>query len=110
MLVIGENLAENLITNFTLLYTNIPGDDVFGFITINEGIKIHRLRVNLSERNTITIKTMHTVSWKQKESESGMISFFILSGIKITGIGWSGFGEQYYEDYFKRIECKYAFY
>ncbi|HET6225928.1 MAG TPA: RelA/SpoT family protein, partial [Bacteroidia bacterium] len=42
MLVIGENL-QKIDYKLSPCCTPIPGDDVFGFITINEGIKIHRV-------------------------------------------------------------------
>ncbi len=59
----------------------IPGDDVFGFITINDGIKVHRnncpnakqLRANYAYR---ILKT----KWKSKES----LAF--LTGVKFSGM------------------------
>src|SRR6202008_379145 len=41
-LVIGDNLTK-IVYKLSPCCNPIPGDDVFGFITINEGIKIHRV-------------------------------------------------------------------
>jgi GTP diphosphokinase / guanosine-3',5'-bis(diphosphate) 3'-diphosphatase len=41
MLVIGEGM-DKMDYNLSPCCNPIPGDDVFGFITINDGIKIHR--------------------------------------------------------------------
>lgn len=41
MLVIGDNL-DKIDYKLAKCCNPIPGDDVFGFVTINEGIKIHR--------------------------------------------------------------------
>ncbi|MEO6903101.1 MAG: bifunctional (p)ppGpp synthetase/guanosine-3',5'-bis(diphosphate) 3'-pyrophosphohydrolase [Bacteroidia bacterium] len=80
MLVIGEDLKK-IDYKLSPCCTPIPGDDVFGFITINEGIKIHR--VNCPNAIQLLSNYAYRVvkaKWTSKE----LISF--LSGIKITGI------------------------
>jgi GTP pyrophosphokinase len=80
ILLIGDNL-EKLQYTLSPCCTPIPGDDVFGFITIGEGIKIHRTNcpnaVNLmSKYDYRTIKA----KWTNNEA----LAF--LAGIKIIGI------------------------
>lgn len=79
-LLIGDNM-EKLDYTLSKCCNPIPGDDVFGFITINEGIKIHRV----SCPNAIQLMSKHAyrvikAKWTSKES----IAF--LAGLKITGI------------------------
>lgn len=80
MLVIGENL-QKIDYKLSPCCTPIPGDDVFGFITINEGIKIHR--VNCPNAIQLLSNYAYRVV-KAKWTSQELISF--LSGIKITGI------------------------
>lgn len=79
MLVIGENL-QKIDYKLSACCTPIPGDDVFGFITINEGIKIHRTNCP----NAIQLMSNYAYRIvKAKWTSQEMISF--LSGIKIVG-------------------------
>jgi guanosine-3',5'-bis(diphosphate) 3'-pyrophosphohydrolase len=80
MLVIGENL-QKIDYKLSPCCTPIPGDDVFGFITINEGIKIHR--VNCPNAIQLLSNYAYRVV-KAKWTSQELISF--LSGLKITGI------------------------
>jgi GTP pyrophosphokinase len=80
MLVIGENL-QKIDYKLSPCCTPIPGDDVFGFITINEGIKIHR--VNCPNAVQLLSNYAYRVV-KAKWTSQELISF--LAGIKITGI------------------------
>ncbi len=61
--------------------TPIPGDDIFGFVTVGEGIKIHRsncpIAVNLLSKYGYRVV-------KAKWTQSQEVSF--LAGIKISGI------------------------
>ena len=79
-LLIGDNL-ENL--NYTLspCCNPIPGDDVFGFVTINEGIKIHRN--NCPNAVQLMSKYAYRIV-KAKWITNKNIAF--LSGIRIKGI------------------------
>ncbi len=83
-LLIGDNLQE---LDYTLssCCTPIPGDDVFGFVTVSEGIKIHRN--NCPNAIQLMAKFSYRIikaKWISKES----IAF--LSGIKIIGIDDQG--------------------
>lgn len=79
-LMIGDNM-QNLEYKLSPCCNPIPGDDVFGFITINEGIKIHRVNCP----NAIALMSNHAYRIvKAKWTSQKLISF--LAGIKIVGI------------------------
>jgi guanosine-3',5'-bis(diphosphate) 3'-pyrophosphohydrolase len=79
-LVIGDNL-DNLEYKLSPCCSPIPGDDVFGFITIHEGIKIHRVNCP----NAIELMSNYAYRIvKAKWTSQKLISF--LAGIKIIGI------------------------
>ncbi|HEX8515659.1 MAG TPA: bifunctional (p)ppGpp synthetase/guanosine-3',5'-bis(diphosphate) 3'-pyrophosphohydrolase [Bacteroidia bacterium] len=80
MLVLGENLNK-IDYKLSPCCTPIPGDDVFGFVTINEGIKIHR--VNCPNAVQLLSNYAYRVV-KAKWTSQELISF--LAGIRITGI------------------------
>jgi GTP pyrophosphokinase len=80
MLVLGENL-EHIDYKLSSCCNPIPGDDVFGFITINEGIKIHRVNCP----NAIQLMSNYAYRIvKAKWTNQKEIAF--LAGIKLTGI------------------------
>lgn len=80
ILIMGED-GSKIHYTYATCCNPIPGDDVFGFITINEGVKIHRLNcpnaVNLMSKYSYRIV-------KTKWNQSKEISF--LTGFKINGI------------------------
>lgn len=79
-LTIGDNM-DNLEYKLSPCCNPIPGDDVFGFITVHEGIKIHRTNCP----NAIALMSNHAYRIvKAKWTSQKLISF--LAGIKITGI------------------------
>jgi len=79
-LVIGDNL-DNLEYKLSPCCNPIPGDDVFGFITIHEGIKIHRVNCP----NAIELMSNYAYRIvKAKWTSQKLISF--LAGIKVIGI------------------------
>ncbi len=80
LLVIGENL-QKIDYKLSPCCNPISGDDVFGFITINEGIKIHR--VNCPNAVALLSNYAYRVV-KAKWTSQELISF--LAGIKISGI------------------------
>ncbi|MGZ3900509.1 MAG: RelA/SpoT family protein [Bacteroidia bacterium] len=79
MLVIGDDM-QKLDYKLSPCCNPIPGDDVFGFVTINEGIKIHR--VNCPNAIKLLSNYAYRVV-KAKWINDQMISF--LAGIKIIG-------------------------
>ena len=79
-LVIGDNLAK-LEYKLSPCCSPIPGDDVFGFITINDGIKIHR--VNCPN----AIQLMSNYAYRiVKARWFGQKEIAFLAGIRITGL------------------------
>ncbi len=83
-LLIGDSLQE---LDYTLspCCNPIPGDDVFGFVTVSEGIKIHRN--NCPNAVQLMAKFSYRII-KAKWITEKSIAF--LSGIKITGIDDQG--------------------
>ncbi len=79
MLVIGDDL-QKLDYKLSNCCNPIPGDDVFGFISVGEGIKIHR--VNCPNAVKLLSNYAYRVV-KAKWMNEHLISF--LAGIKITG-------------------------
>ncbi len=79
MLVIGDDM-QKLDYKLSSCCKPIPGDDVFGFITVGEGIKIHR--VNCPNAIQLLSNYAYRVV-KAKWNSQQLISF--LAGLKITG-------------------------
>jgi GTP pyrophosphokinase len=79
MLVIGDDM-QKLDYKLSPCCNPIPGDDVFGFITVGEGIKIHR--VNCPNAIKLLSNYAYRVV-KAKWMNDQLISF--LAGIKIVG-------------------------
>lgn len=79
MLVIGDDM-QKLDYRLSPCCNPIPGDDVFGFTTVSEGIKIHR--VNCPNALKLLSNYAYRVV-KAKWTNDQMISF--LAGIKIHG-------------------------
>jgi GTP diphosphokinase / guanosine-3',5'-bis(diphosphate) 3'-diphosphatase len=79
MLVIGDDL-QKLDYKLAPCCNPIPGDDVFGFVTLSEGIKIHR--VNCPNAIKLLSNYAYRVV-KAKWVNDQLISF--LAGLKITG-------------------------
>jgi guanosine-3',5'-bis(diphosphate) 3'-pyrophosphohydrolase len=80
MLVLGDNM-DKIDYKLSPCCSPIPGDDVFGFITINEGIKIHRTNCPnaIQLMSNYAYRIVKAKWFNQKE-----IAF--LAGIKLTGI------------------------
>ena len=65
----------------------IPGDDVFGFVTINEGIKIHRTNCP----NAIHIRSNYAyrvvpAAWASKEEHTAFATGILITGIDDVGL------------------------
>jgi GTP pyrophosphokinase len=79
MLVIGEHL-DKIDYKISTCCNPIPGDDVFGFVTLKDGIQIHRVNCpNATELMSNYAYRVVKAKWTNQES----ISF--LAGIKVTG-------------------------
>ncbi|MFQ5334906.1 MAG: RelA/SpoT family protein, partial [Flavobacteriales bacterium] len=79
LLILGDNM-ENIDYKLSPCCNPIPGDNVFGFITINEGIKIHRVNCP----NAIQLMSNYAYRIvKARWTSQELIAF--LAGIKITG-------------------------
>jgi guanosine-3',5'-bis(diphosphate) 3'-pyrophosphohydrolase len=84
MLILGDNL-DKIDYKLSPCCTPIPGDDVFGFITINEGIKIHR--VNCPNALALMSNYAYRIV-KAKWMSQELLSF--LAGLQIHGIDEMG--------------------
>lgn len=80
LLIMGEG-SDKIDYKFAPCCNPIPGDDVFGFLTINDGIKIHR--TNCPNAIQMMSKYAYRIV-KTKWTKQHEIAF--LTGIKITGI------------------------
>lgn len=79
MLVIGDDL-QKLDYKLSPCCNPIPGDDVFGFVTVGEGIKIHRVTCP----NAVKLLSNYAYRVvKAKWTNDQLISF--LAGLKLTG-------------------------
>lgn len=80
MLVIGEEM-DHFDYKIAPCCNPIPGDEVFGFITINEGIKIHKTNCP----NAVQLMSNYAYRIvKARWTSQQKIAF--LAGIKVTGI------------------------
>ncbi|HMT30480.1 MAG TPA: bifunctional (p)ppGpp synthetase/guanosine-3',5'-bis(diphosphate) 3'-pyrophosphohydrolase, partial [Bacteroidia bacterium] len=79
MLVIGENM-DKMDYHLSPCCNPIPGDDVFGFVTVSEGIKIHRTNCP----NAIQLMSKHGYRIV-KARWTGQKEIAFLAGIRING-------------------------
>lgn len=84
LLIMGED-SSKIKYSYASCCNPIPGDDVFGFITVSEGVKIHR--INCPNAVQLMSKYNYRIV-KTKWSQSKEISF--LTGFRISGIDGLG--------------------
>ena len=84
--VLVEGKKTNLLYSFAKCCKPIPGDPVIGYITVGEGIKIHRKTcVNLLNISTNDSSKLIPVQWPQSE-ESNFVAGLIVKGEDSPGI------------------------
>ncbi|MGB1247422.1 MAG: RelA/SpoT family protein [Chitinophagales bacterium] len=84
LLIMGES-ADNVEYSFAQCCSPIPGDEVFGFITIGDGIKIHRTTCP----NAVQLMGKYSYRiCKTRWSNQREVAF--LTGIKLQGIDGMG--------------------
>lgn len=85
LLIMGED-AKTMDYSFAKCCSPVPGDDVFGFISINEGIKVHRTNcpnaVNMMSKYSYRIVKTR---WNNQETKS-FLTGIILEGIDNVGV------------------------
>ena len=80
-LLIFDNAMDNIAYSLAKCCNPIVGDDVFGFVSINEGIKIHKTNCpNATELMSKFGYRIVKTRWTQQKD----IAF--LTGIKVTGL------------------------
>jgi len=84
--VLVEGKKTNLLYSFAKCCKPIPGDPVIGYITVGEGIKIHRKTcTNLLNISTNESNKLIPVEWPQTE-ESNFVAGLIVKGEDSPGI------------------------
>ena len=84
LIIMGQS-SDQLDYSFAPCCNPIPGDDVFGFITINDGIKIHRTTCP----NSVQLMSKYSYRVvKTKWNNQRDVAF--LSGLKLNGIDSMG--------------------
>ncbi|MCB0510843.1 MAG: bifunctional (p)ppGpp synthetase/guanosine-3',5'-bis(diphosphate) 3'-pyrophosphohydrolase, partial [Bacteroidetes bacterium] len=84
LIIMGQS-SDQLDYSFAPCCSPVPGDDVFGFITINDGIKIHR--TNCPNSVQLMSKYSYRVV-KTKWNNQREVAF--LTGLKLNGIDSMG--------------------
>jgi GTP diphosphokinase / guanosine-3',5'-bis(diphosphate) 3'-diphosphatase len=80
-ILIGDGADPNLDYKLAPCCNPLPGDSVFGFITINDGIKIHRNNCpNAKELRSNYAYRILTAKWKIKLGDA------FITGLEFTGI------------------------
>ena len=80
-ILIGDGADPNLDYKLAPCCNPLPGDSVFGFITINDGIKIHRNNCpNSKELRSNYAYRILTAKWKIKLGDA------FITGLEFTGI------------------------
>ena len=78
-LIIGDNYTD-LKHTLAKCCNPIPGDDIFGFVTVNEGVKVHRTKCpNAMELMANYGYRVVKANWSKQNDDS------FLCGLKVTG-------------------------
>lgn len=78
--IVLEGSRDNFMHNYAKCCQPIPGDDVVGFVTIGEGIKIHRSTCrNIRLMMQVESNRIVTVRWP---ADNGML---FVAGVKVSG-------------------------
>jgi guanosine-3',5'-bis(diphosphate) 3'-pyrophosphohydrolase len=84
-IILGEDLELDY--TFAKCCTPIPGDDVFGFVTIGEGIKIHRTDCpNATSLFSQYGYRIMRARWASEDSKSNFLASIAVSGIDSVGM------------------------
>ncbi|MBI1306141.1 MAG: RelA/SpoT family protein [Bacteroidetes bacterium] len=82
-LIIGDNEDANLVYSFAKCCSPIPGDDVVGFVTVGEGVKIHRTNC----KNAIRLMSNYGYRIiKARWAGQQIADYSFSAGLEITGI------------------------
>ncbi len=85
-LLIGDNLS-GLNYHFAKCCNPLPGDEIFGFVTVNKGTKIHKRSCpNAKEMFSRFPYRILKAKWKTAEVNSAFAATLILSGTDEKGI------------------------
>ena len=85
-IILGEDLALDY--TFAKCCTPIPGDNVFGFVTIGEGIKIHRTDCpNATSLFSQYGYRVMKARWASDETKKDFLASIAVSGIDSVGLG-----------------------
>lgn len=85
-IVIGDE-SQRMDYVFAKCCSPIPGDDIFGFVSLNDGIKIHRTNCP----NAIHIRANYAyriqpASWASKEDHTAFATGILITGIDDMGL------------------------
>ena len=84
-IILGDDSLKQVDYKIAKCCSPIPGDDVFGFLTINEGIKIHRTNC----KNAVQLMSKYAYRVLKAKWKSQTIKEFSV-GIEFTGIDGMG--------------------
>lgn len=110
VLVVGEDF-KNIKYRLAKCCRPIPGDDIFGFITKNHGIRVHRRNCHTVEdiMSKYAYRTIKA-TWKEEKTETHIVKLKVIGiddvGIvnKLTGIISNQMNVDMHSIYFKAVD------